>query len=199
MRTLTAVENVSLDGVMQAPASADEDTRGGFTRGGWAMELLGADPEAAQTSMAGTGATTGMVFGRRTYDDILGYWLSNDQPNPFTEILRNTPKYVATSNPDLPHPNSIALEGDPVEAVRALKGMDDGELVILGSGVLVRSLAAAGLIDRYVLTILPVVLGSGTRLFGDTYAPMTVEKSFTSKSGIVVATYAVSAQVAVTG
>lgn len=192
MRTLTAVENVSLDGVMQSPGRPDEDTRGGFDKGGWATELLMADQEAAQASMSGSGATTGMVFGRRTYDDLVGHWLGTDQPNPFTEILRNTPKYVATSKPDLPHPNSHALEGDPVEAVHELKGMDGGDLVLLGSGEFLRSLAAAGLIDRYVLTILPVVVGSGTRLFGDTYAPMTVEKSFTSKTGIVVATYVVT-------
>ncbi|TBN57564.1 deaminase [Glaciihabitans arcticus] len=192
MRTLIAVENVSLDGVMQSPGRPDEDTRDGFSRGGWAAELLMKDQEAAMAAMSGQGNVTGMVFGRRTYDDLVGFWLSNPNPNPFTEILRNTPKHVATSNPELPHPNSFALEGDPVAAVTALTASDEGELVILGSGMLVRTLADAGLIDRYVLTILPVVLGSGTRLFGETYAPMNVLSSFTSPTGIVVATYEVT-------
>jgi len=192
MRKLIAVENVSLDGVMQSPGRPDEDTRGGFDRGGWASELLMADQEAAMAAMGGQGTTTGMLFGRRTYDDLVGFWLSTPDPNPFTEILRNTPKFVATSNPQLEHPNSSALEGDVVDAVHALKQSGDGDLVILGSGMLVRALAEADLIDEYILTILPVVLGSGTRLFGETYAPMTVTRSFTSPTGIVVATYAVA-------
>ena len=192
MRKLIAVENVSLDGVMQSPGRPDEDTRGGFARGGWASELLMADQEAAMAAMGGQGATTGMLFGRRTYDDLVGFWLSTPDPNPFTEILRTTPKFVATSNPELEHPNSSALDGPVEAAVAALKEEGEGDLVILGSGMLVRALAAADLIDEYVLTILPVVLGTGTRLFGETYAPLTVTRTFTSPTGIVVATYAVS-------
>ena len=192
MGTLIAVENVSLDGVMQSPGRPDEDTRNGFDRGGWASELLMADPAAAQAAMSGQGTTSAMLFGRRTYDDLVGYWLATDQPNPFTEILRNTPKYVVTSNPALEHPNSYALDGSVVDAVTRLTNEIDGEIVILGSGQLVRALAAAALIDRYILTVLPVVLGSGTRLFSDTPASLTVAKSFTSESGIVVATYEVT-------
>ena len=143
-------------------------------------------------AMGGQGANTGMLFGRRTYDDLVGFWLSTPDPNPFTEILRNTPKFVATSNPELEHPNSSALDGPVEAAVAALKADGEGDLVILGSGMLVRALAAADLIDEYVLTILPVVLGTGTRLFGETYAPLTVTRTFTSPTGIVVATYAVS-------
>lgn len=192
MRKLIAVENMSLDGVMQAPGRPDEDTRGGFERGGWASELLMADQDAAMAGMGRMSLTTSMLFGRRTYDDLVGFWLRATDPNPFTEILREMPKFVATSNPSLEHPNSSALEGDVVDAVRALKGEGEGEIVILGSGMLVRTLAAADLIDEYILTILPVVLGTGTRLFGETYAPMSVTKTYTSPSGIVVATYAVS-------
>jgi dihydrofolate reductase len=192
MRMLTAVENVSLDGVMQSAGRLDEDTRGGFHRGGWATSLLMADQDAATAAMRGQGTTTGMLFGRRTYDDLVGHWLSTPDPNPFTEILRATPKHVVTSNPELPHPNSYAVTGDLVEAVTSLKAEGEGDLVILGSGMLVRTLADAKLIDRYVLTILPVVLGSGARLFGTTYALMTVVKSYTSPSGIVVATYEVT-------
>ena len=192
MRKLIAVENVSLDGVMQSPGRPDEDTRKGFDLGGWASELLMADQEAAMAAMGGMGSTTGMLFGRRTYDDLVGFWLSDPNPNPFAEVLRNTPKYVATSNPELEHPNSTALSGGVADAVAALKAEGEGDLVILGSGMLVRALAAAELIDEYALTILPVVLGTGSRLFEGTYAPMTVVKSFTSSTGIVVATYAVS-------
>ncbi len=195
MRRLVAVENVSLDGVMQSPAAPEEDDRGGFSRGGWATELLAKDPDAAMAAM-GTqgGTTTAMLFGRRTYVQLLGHWLSTTEPNPFTEILRDTPKYVAsrTLTDPLPYPNSILLDGDATRAVAVLKANGDGDLVVLGSGELVRDLAAAGLVDAYVLTILPVVLGSGTRLFGSTYAPLAVTASYTSPTGIVVATYEVA-------
>jgi dihydrofolate reductase len=196
MSRIVVVENVSLDGVMQSPAGPEEDPSDGFVHGGWAMELLAKDPEAAQASMSGqAGTTTAMLFGRRSYEEVVGHWLSVTDPNPFTGILRDTTKYVASRTLDepLPYPNSVLLAGDAVDTVPAVKAEGEGDIVVLGSGALVRDLAAAGLVDAYVLTILPVVLGSGARLFGDTYAPMTVTRSFTSPTGIVVATYEVTA------
>jgi dihydrofolate reductase len=190
MGKLTAVEYLSLDGVMQSPGRPDEDTRGGFDLGGWAAEALGADPEAAQASMGSGDGTAALLFGRRTYDDLVRHWLSTAEPNPFTQILRDTRKYVASRDPDavLPHPNSTLLSGDALAAVRDLKDEVEGDIVTLGSGDLVRQLTAAGLVDEYVVTTIPVVLGRGTRLWGETYASMTVVRSFTSSSGIVVAT-----------
>jgi dihydrofolate reductase len=189
MSKLVVVENLSLDGVMQAPGRPDEDTRGGFDRGGWAVQALEKDPEATQASMAGHEETGAMLFGRRTYEDVLGHWLSTPEPNPFTEILEKTPKYVAsrTLTEPLPHPNSTLLKGDAIDEVAALKQEFGRDLVVLGSGVLVRDLATAGLIDEYVLTTIPVVLGSGTRLFGDTYIALQVVNSVTTSTGIVVA------------
>ena len=191
MATLTAVEFVSLDGVMQAPGRPDEDPRGGFDRGGWASELLARDPEAAQASMGDPSGTGAMLFGRRTYLDLVGHWLGTSEPNPFTEILRETRKYVVsnTLTEPLEHPNSTLISGDPVASVTALKAEVEGDLVILGSGELVRALTAARLVDRYQLTILPVVIGSGTRLFEGTPIDLEVERSFTSPTGIVVASY----------
>jgi len=191
MRKLIAVENISLDGVMQSPGRPDEDTRNGFSRGGWATGLLMNDQEAAMAAFGGQGSTTAMVFGRRTYNDLVGFWLRDPNPNPFAEILRNTPKFVVTSTDDLEHPNSYQLEGEAATSIAALKDEGEGDIVILGSGQLVRALASAGLIDEYVLTILPVVLGEGAKLFEGTYAPLSVVRSFTSPTGIVVATYAV--------
>jgi dihydrofolate reductase len=194
MRRVVAVENVSLDGVMQSPASPDEDPSGDFTRGGWAAELLAADPEAAQAAMGRQGGqSTAMLFGRRTYLHLVGHWLSSTEPNPFTDILRDTPKYVAsrTLTEPLAYPNSILLDGEATAAVASLKAEGEGDIVVLGSGVLLRDLAAAGLVDAYILTILPVVLGSGSRLFSDTYTPLKVTSSWTSATGIVVATYVV--------
>lgn len=192
MAQLIAVENISLDGVMQGPGRADEDTRGGFERGGWASEALTADPEAAQASMAGSESTVAMLFGHRTYDDLVGHWLATTEPNPFTEILIATPKYVVSRDAatQLSHPNSHLLAGDAVDTVAALKSRIEGDIVILGSGAMVRDLAAAGLIDRYVITLIPVLLGSGARLFDGTSAPLTVESTLVFPTGIVVARYA---------
>jgi dihydrofolate reductase len=190
MGKLVVVEGLSLDGVMQSPGRPDEDTRGGFARGGWASALLAGDPQAAMAPMEGQGATAAMLFGRRTYLDLVGFWLSNPEPNPFTQILRDTPKYVVsrTLEEPLPHPNSTRISLDDVAAT---KDAVAGDVVVLGSGELVRALAAAKLVDEYILTILPVVLGSGTRLFAETPAALEVVKTFTSPTGIVVATYRV--------
>ena len=193
MRSVVAVENISLDGVMQGPGRPDEDDRGGFPYGGWAAEILSRDPQAVQAGMAGTGASAEMLFGRRTYLDLVGHWLSTPDPNPFTEILRNTTKYVAsrTLTDPLPHPNSVRLDGDAVEAVRALKADGDGDLIVLGSGDLVRQLAAAGLVDEYRLTVLPVVLGAGTHLFGDTHTELEPVSGQAFPSGIFVGRFRV--------
>jgi dihydrofolate reductase len=195
MAKLIVVENVSLDGVMQSPGRPDEDIRDGFAYGGWATERLAADPEAAQAAMSGMGSTRAMLFGHRTYDDLVGHWLGTTEPNPFTDVLRNIPKYVASRDATtaLAHPNSELLAPDGVGAARRLKGEIDGDIVVLGSGMLVRELAAAGLIDEYVLTIIPVVLGTGVRLFAGHYAPLSVRSSTVSPTGIIVATYAVDA------
>nr|WP_240897005.1 dihydrofolate reductase family protein [Kineococcus vitellinus] len=192
---MVVVENVSLDGVAQSPGRVDEDTRGGFELGGWASRLLADDPEAVQAAMGGQGRTAAMLFGRRTYHDLVGHWLSTTEPNPFTEVLRATPKFVASltgaAGEVLPWPNSELLAGEAVQSVAALKQRGEGELVVLGSVSLVRALTAAGLVDRFVLTTVPVVLGRGTRLFEGTALELEVESSTTSSKGTVVATYRV--------
>ncbi|NAZ86349.1 dihydrofolate reductase family protein [Kineococcus indalonis] len=195
MHELVVVENVSLDGVAQSPGRPDEDTRGGFALGGWASRLLADDPEAVQAAVGGQGRTAAMLFGRRTYHDLVGHWLGTDEPNPFTEVLRSTPKFVTSRSGEprggLPWPNSQLLVGEAVQTVAALKQRGEGELVVLGSLSLVRELTAAGLVDRFVLTTLPVVLGRGTRLFGGTALDLRVESSTTSAGGGVVASYRV--------
>ena len=195
MPKLIAVENLSEDFVMQSPGRPDEDTRGGFDRGGWAHELLAKDPEAMAASMDGEGQTGAMLFGRITYEDLVGHWLSTDEPNPFTELIRVMPKFVATrtlENP-LPHPNSAVLQGDALEAVATLKQEQriQGDIVLLGSGDLLRQLIAADLVDEFILTRLPITLGQGVKLWDEMPANLEVVKSMTSPTGIVVATYRV--------
>jgi dihydrofolate reductase len=193
MGRIVVVENVSLDGVMQSPGRADEDTRGGFDRGGWATSWMMKDPEAARASMSGRTATRAMLFGHRTYDDLVGHWLSVSDPNPFTEVLRNTPKYVASRDEStvLPHPNSVLVTGDVIGRIAEIRRSTDGDIVVLGSGELVRDLAEAGLVDEYVVTTIPVVLGSGSRLFGTTFAEFEVLSTMTSAAGASVTRYGV--------
>jgi dihydrofolate reductase len=190
MRKIIVFNSLTLDGVMQAPGRPDEDVRGDFPYGGWATPF--ADPEmgrAAGESMATTG---GLLFGRRTYEDFYSVW-PNRTDNPFTEVLNNTPKYVAsrTLKEPLPWLNSSLLKGDVPEAVSALKAQQDKGLVILGSGELIQTLMQHRLIDQYMLLIHPLILGTGRRLFreGSAYSTLQLVHSKTTPNGVVIATY----------
>ena len=191
MRKVVVFMNLTLDGVMQAPGRPDEDRRGGFEHGGWAMPY--ADHEmgiVAAESMATTGA---LVFGRRTYEDFYSVWPNRTDENPFTTVLNNTPKYVASTTLEEPLPwvNSTLLQGDGAKAVAKLKEQPGKDLVILGSGELVKSLMQRNLIDVYVLQIHPLLLGAGRRLFSDegSFAALRLVDSKTTTTGVIIATY----------
>jgi len=190
MRKIIVFENLTLDGVMQAPGRPDEDRRGGFEHGGWAITY--ADPvmgKVAGESMASTG---GILLGRRTYEDFYSVW-PNRTDNPFTEVLNNTQKFVAsrTLQEPLPWINSTLLEGDAAEAVAKLKEQSGKAIVVLGSGDLVESLIRCNLIDEYVLQIHPLILGSGRRLFNEagSHASLKLVDTKTTSTGVVIATY----------
>jgi dihydrofolate reductase len=193
MGRIVVMNHVTLDGVMQGPGRADEDTRGGFTQGGWASRSVTPDDATGKTMgerMAAGGGLAGWLFGRRTYEELLASW--NARGGPFKDALNNTPKYVAstTASEPLPWPNSTLLRGDTVDAVRALKAQAGGVLAIMGSGVLIGSLMAADLIDEYLLMIHPLVLGTGRRLFpAGAHVPLRLTGSVATAAGVVVATY----------
>jgi dihydrofolate reductase len=186
MGRITAFESVSLDGVMQAPGRPDEDRRGGFAHGGWATPY--ADP-AMWKGMGGPGS---LLFGRRTYEDFAGFWPKQGD-NPFTPALNETRKYVAsrTLEEPLPWQNSTLLRGEATRSVTKLKDEVHDDLMILGSGELVRSLIAQGLVDEYVLLIHPLVLGSGRHLFSDddTFTMLNLVQTETTSTGVIIATY----------
>jgi dihydrofolate reductase len=191
MRRIVVFMSLSLDGVMQAPGRPDEDRRGGFDHGGWAGPY--ADPEmgkAAGESMATTG---GLLFGRRTYEDFYSVWPNRTDGNPFTTVLNNSPKYVVstTLKDPLPWVNSTLLKGDAAQAVAQLKKQPGKDLVILGSGELVRFLMKSNLVDKLVLQIHPLVLGHGQRLFSDggSFAALRLAGSKTTTTGVIIATY----------
>jgi dihydrofolate reductase len=197
MSKIVVVENLSLDGVMQAPGRADEDPRGGFEHGGWALPY---DDSAKGRIMAGGMAQAGpLLFGRTTYEDFFKVWPKR-KDNPFTEVLDNAQKYVAstTLTEPLPWKNSTLLEGDAADAMARLKEQPGKHIVVLGSGELVRSLMRRNLIDEYVLLIHPVILGSGRRLFaGDgAFAALRLVDAQTTTTGVVIATYRQTEQTA---
>jgi dihydrofolate reductase len=190
MRRVLVVESLTLDGVMQAPGAPDEDRRGGFEHGGWAQPYM---DEVMGSEMAKGMGRTELLFGRRTYDQFYSFWPTAPQPNPFTEVLNTTQKYVVSSTltEPLPWVNSTLLRGDAEVAVARLKEQPGKDLVILGSGELVRFLGRHGLIDEYTLLIHPLVLGSGHRLFPDGSSPaqLRLTNSVTTTTGVVIATY----------
>jgi dihydrofolate reductase len=189
VRRIVVTEHLTLDGVMQAPGRAEEDTRGGFRHGGWAMP----NNDEVMARVLGEGMAKGgpLLFGRRTYEGFYGYW-PHQQDNPFTEALNNVRKYVASTmlTEPLSWANSTLLEGDAAEAVARLKRQPGEDIGVLGSGELVRSLMGHGLIDRYVLLIHPLVLGSGRRLFPDGVSTtLRLVDSVTTTTGVTIATY----------
>ncbi len=190
MRRVVVTTNLSLDGVMQAPRRPDEDLRGGFTRGGWTLPY--ADPVMTRVMGEGMANSGPLLFGRRTYQDFYNVWPKR-RGNPITEVLNNSHKYVASTTLEEPLPwaNSTLLKGDAAEAIAALKAQPGKDLVVLGSGELVRSLMRRNLVDLFVLLIYPVILGSGQRLFADHagLASLRLTDSVTTTTGVIIATY----------
>jgi dihydrofolate reductase len=182
--------SLTLDGVMQAPGRPDEDRRGGFEHGGWALPYF--DAVMAGEAAKGMATESALLFGRRTYEDFYSVWPKREG-NPFTEVLNNSRKYVAstTLREPLPWANSTLLAGDAAAAVADLKQRSDTDFVVLGSGVLVRSLMQHGLVDELVLSIHPLVLGSGRRLFedGGPYATLELVDAKPTTTGVIIATY----------
>jgi dihydrofolate reductase len=190
MREVVAFASLTLDGVMQAPGRPDEDTRGGFEHGGWAQPF--ADPVMMSVAAEGMATSGSILLGRRTYEDFYSFW-PHQTDNPFTEVLDNSQKYVTstTLREPLPWRNSTLLEGDAADAVARLKEQPGTDMVVLGSGELVQSLRRRNLVDRYVLLIHPLILGTGRRLFPDGAAPATLRlvDSKPTTTGVIIATY----------
>jgi dihydrofolate reductase len=190
MRKITVIDHVTLDGVMQAPARPDEDRRDGFEHGGWAVPY----GDAVMAEFMGKRMTAGgaLLFGRRTYQDFAAVW-PKQKGNPISTLLDERRKYVAstTLREPLPWVNSTLLGGDAAAAVARLKESPGDDLAVLGSGELVHSLIRHGLVDAYVLTIHPLRLGSGRRLFPDDgpRAALRLVETETTTTGVIIAVY----------
>ena len=188
MGKVVVMNHITLDGVMQGPGRPDEDTRDGFTHGGWAIPH---GDELIVAKMAERmGENRAFLLGRRSYEEMLSAW--NRMGGPFRDALNNAPKYVASHRPEtrLEWPNSMLLHGDVPAAVGELKQTSSGNLVIMGSGELIRSMMAADLIDEYMLMIHPLVLGTGRRLFPEgVRASLRLTDSITTTKGVLIVVY----------
>ena len=164
---LSLMQFVTLDGVYQGPGSPDEDTSGGFTRGGWMPPHM--DHTFLARATEWLESATGLLLGRRTYEAFATAWPQNDDPDdPFAAMMNTLPKYVASHTLDAtPWGPATLLDGDVIAQIADLKAQPDGELQIHGSGMLGRSVLAAGLVDELRLVISPTILGQGRRYYGD--------------------------------
>jgi dihydrofolate reductase len=190
---ITLIDFMSLDGVVQAPGGAEEDTDGGFAHGGWSapyfdVEVMGA---AIDEVMQGTDA---LLFGRRTWQGMAAAW-PDRAGDPFSDRMNSLPKYVASrtlTQADLTWSNSTLLPADDaIGAVRELRGREGGAVQVWGSASLATQLVEHDLVDEYRLMIEPVLLGGGKRVFpADGRArPLELVATATTGTGVLVCTY----------
>jgi dihydrofolate reductase len=193
MRKVVVDEWISLDGVVQAPGNAEEDTTGGFQHGGWHIRYF--DEMSQNRVVAQLTAAGGFLLGRRTYEILAGYWPhASEEEQVVAQPLNTKPKYVAstTLNEPLEWENSSVLRGDATAAVQALKQEDGDDLHVIGSTELVRTLIEHGLVDVFQLMIDPVTLGGGKRIFPDdgSLRSLQLVDSQVTTTGAILATYA---------
>jgi dihydrofolate reductase len=181
---------VTMDGVMQGPGGPGEDTSNGFDQGGWLVPW--ADQDFGEIVDAWIVRADQILLGRTTYELMFPYWSQvTDPDDPVGRQLNNLPKHIVSRTLRSPEwANSSVIDGDVVEAVKALKDQPGGELQVHGSAQLVQTLIRHQLVDEFRLLVFPVVLGTGKRLFGEGTVPTafkTVENRTTS-TGVVAPT-----------
>jgi dihydrofolate reductase len=168
---LTLHTFLSLDGVMQGPGGPDEDTSGGFERGGWVVPYL--DQDFGEIVDGWFEHADAILLGRTTYEMMRDYWTQIDDPDNLVAVkLNGLPKFIVSSTLREPDwHDSTVLSGDVAGEVGRLKERPGGELQVHGSAELARSLHEAGLVDEYRLLVFPVCVGQGKRLFTDGAPP----------------------------
>ncbi|MFE3442812.1 dihydrofolate reductase family protein [Nocardia sp. NPDC059180] len=189
---LTTVTNVSVDGVMQGLGSSEEDRRGGFERGGWALPLF--DDELETFLGRIYQRADAFLFGRWTFEVFAHSWgaITEMANSPIGRALNSRPKYVASATlTDPGWAQTTVLSGDLAAAVRELKAKPGGELQVHGGGTLIRWLLDNQLVDEITLLTYPVILGQGTRLFpatGPDTALHLIDSQVTS-NGVTIQVY----------
>ncbi|GAB3291132.1 dihydrofolate reductase family protein [Parasphingorhabdus pacifica] len=190
---VVVVEFMSLDGVVQAPGGPDEDTDGGFTHGGWSHPFF--DPEVVGGAFdAALTKARALLFGRRTWQTMAAAWPGR-AGDPFADRMNAIPKYVVSEtlgDDELTWANTTRIPGDQaLDRIRELRATGDGDLLVMGSPTLVRTLLREDAIDELRLMIEPVILGGGKRIFTDDGVSRTLElvSTVTSGAGVHVCTY----------
>jgi dihydrofolate reductase len=179
----------TLDGVIQSPGMPEEDTEGGFDKGGWQVPYF--DQESGQAMGEGMAAFDALLLGRKTYEIFAGFWPHAPADDPIAARLNETPKYVASRTLDtVGWNNSTLLKGDIADEVARLKETYN-DVHTSGSGNLVQTLMQHELVDQYNLWVYPVLLGSGKRLFGEGTMPSALRlvQSRTFSNGAVLLSY----------
>ena len=193
MRKVIVNEFLTLDGGAQAPGGAEEDTDGGFAHGGWHMQYMEDEPtqEWVLKSIVEAG---GFLLGRRTYEIFAAFWPNApEEEQVVAEPLNSKPKHVVstTLTEPLEWENSTLVEGELADGVAALKQEDGGDLHVIGSTQLVRTLIGHGLVDELRLMIDPVVVGGAKRIFPDDgeLRPLRLVDGQVTGKGAILATY----------
>jgi dihydrofolate reductase len=185
---IVATEFVSMDGVVEDPGGSEN-----FEHSGWSFKFdRGADGN--QFKVDELRASDALLLGRITYEGFAEAWPSReDDEAGFAQKMNAMPKYVvSTTLGDPEWNNSTVIKENVPEEVSKLKDRYEGDIVIHGSGRLVRSLMEHGLVEELRLMVFPVVLGKGKRLFDG--APTTSFKLTDSKQvgsdGVTILTFA---------
>ena len=189
---IVIIEFMSLDGVVQAPGGPDEDTDGGFAHGGWSHpffdEVVGGGFDDALTR------AEALLYGRRTWQTMASAWPER-AGDPFADQMNAIPKYVVSETlgeDELTWNNTTRIPGaEAVARIRKLHETDGGDLLVMGSPTLVRTLLRESLVDELRLMIEPVILGGGKTIFPDDGALRTLGlvSAVTSGAGVHVCTY----------
>jgi dihydrofolate reductase len=186
-------EFISLDGIVQAPGGANEDTDGGFRHGGWSMQFF--DPDVMGASIGETAEQTDvLLYGRRTWQVMAAAWPGR-AGDPFADWINATEKHVVSNTlteDDLTWEPTTLIRGDDlVDAVNALRARPGRDVNVMGSASLVRALLGLDLVDEMNLMIEPIVLGGGKTIFpanGDA-SNWRLASSTTASTGVQVCRY----------
>ncbi|MEO3972582.1 dihydrofolate reductase family protein [Streptomyces sp. CAU 1734] len=186
-------EFISLDGVVQAPGGQGEDNDGGFAHGGWSHPFF--DPKVVGGAFDGAMSNAeALLLGRRTWQTMAGAWPERSG-DPFADRMNSLPKYVVSrtlDDSDLTWNNTTRIPGDEAVArIRELRDADGGDVLVMGSPTLARTLLSEGLVDELRLIVMPVLLGGGKTIFPDGGGLHTFElvSTVTSDLGVNVCVY----------
>ena len=183
MRELIVTEFLSLDGVMQAPGGEP-----GYPHTGWVADHF--SDELGEVKLAEQLEADVLLLGRRTYESFAGAWPHRD--GPMAEKINTMRKVVVSGSADLGDwAGTEVVTSDPLGAVRALKDEDGGPILLAGSRTLAQALLRAGLVDEVRLQVMPVVLGSGDRLWPQDpeVLPVRLESSKALANGVLLLAY----------